>query len=84
MLAIAGKTAGPNWLKIFEETNGYTRNNENLKKFHMQRRVLHLVLDINTIHDSLIINKNLYTRTRYTNVPCTKGFNSNCKMYTFK
>ena len=33
MLAIAGQTAGPNWLEIFKGTHGCTRGKHSLQKF---------------------------------------------------
>ena len=51
MLAKAGQTAGPNRLTFFEVTLEYPRNKKSkyfsskfdFKKFHGQRRALHLV-----------------------------------------
>ena len=36
MLAIAGQTAGPNWLNFFEETLGYSGGNIDKKYFFLQ------------------------------------------------
>ena len=36
MLAIAGQTAGPNWLNFFEETLGYSGVNIDKKYFFLQ------------------------------------------------
>jgi len=32
LLAIAGQTTGPNWLRFFEETHGYRGTGSNIKK----------------------------------------------------